>query len=80
MSVAPPLVWGVTLELQEKVKNIICDNSSSFRIENFNKHSNSRMESLTPHSNYFSTLCLLDVMEFGNTEQMENCGDERQGP
>lgn len=68
------------LELPEKVKNIICDNSSSFRSENVKTDANSKIERLKPHSNHFLTLCFVNVMEIDNIRKMKNYEDERQSP
>lgn len=65
------------LELQEKVNNFFY-NYSLFESENVKKDENSTMERLTPHSNHFLTLFLVDVMEIDNTERMKIFGDEEQ--
>ncbi|XP_060186437.1 uncharacterized protein LOC132615858 [Lycium barbarum] len=66
------------LELHKKVHEMVFEDSSSFLGEDVKNEANLKLKRIGPHSNHFSTLCLVDDMEVELTEPMENCGNEEE--
>lgn len=69
----------MVLDLNKKAKKIICEDSCSFWSEIVKKNATSKLGKWL-HSNYFLTLCLVNVMKFQLPEKMMNFGDKVQNP
>ena len=67
----------MVLELKEKIKHKSCEDSSPFWGKNTNRDATPKLR-VSPHSKYFSTLCLVDVMKVESPKQMMNFENEEE--
>ena len=70
-------IGEMVLEAKEEIKHNLCEDSSPFWSKDTNRDATPKVR-VSPHSNHFSTLCLVDVMKVESPKQMMNFENKKK--